>query len=225
MESKDRLTQWLKNLKSIVKAYDEPAICSDNDNLSISTIDGELYIGVAGSNGDSKDWIGAKGNLRTKQTKIKALNKKASSGFSRSALSCFDKLKARLKNHTIDSLNISGHSRGGPIASIIACLAQEKGLAKNIKLTTFGAPKWTTDAGFNKYRVIKNSDRVVSAGDKITEIPPTTRFKKFIHFGNNFIIGEEKSRHMSKLFDYYDAHMLSTYQVLCYEALEDIENH
>lgn len=223
MENKEIARSWINNLKAIAKAYDYPTITSCNDSLSMKIIDNELYIGVAGSNGNLKDWFGATGNLRTKQKKINKLNKSASSGFVKSAIPCFKELKSQLQGSEFTKINIAGHSRGGPIASIIACLAHEEGMFSKIKLTTFGAPRWTTDERFNDYKFIRDSDRVVSAGDKIAEIPFSTRFNKFIHFGNFFLMGSEKNRHIGNMFDYYDAHMLATYQTLCYEALEDYD--
>ena len=213
--------RWLNNLKAIAKAYDNPTIDSQNDRLGMKIINNELYVGVAGSNGNLKDWFGSTGNIKIRQKKIVGLDKRASSGFVNASVECFEQFKKQIVGHDFTKLNISGHSRGGPIASIIACLAHEESLFEDIKLTTFGSPRWTTDARFNEYKLIRQSERVVSAGDKIPSIPPATYFNNFIHFGSVFIIGAEKNRHIGKMLDYYDAHMLATYQALCYEALED----
>lgn len=213
--------RWINNLKAIAKAYDNPTFDSYNDCIGMKIINNELYVGVAGSNGSLKDWFGSTGNIKTRQKKIKQLNKTASAGFVNAALDCFEGLKDQLKGSSFNRVNISGHSRGGPIASIVACLAHAEGLFDDIKLTTFGAPRWTTDDRFNEYELIRLSDRIISAGDKIPSIPPATYFNNFIHLGRVFIIGAEKNRHIGKMLDYYDAHMLATYQALCYEALED----
>jgi hypothetical protein len=208
---------WILNLKHIAQAYDNPEIIVGNDSISTNIIGDTLHVAVAGSNGHLRDWLGRKGNVKLYQKYIDQLQKTASRGFAESAMDCFNEIK----HIKADKLNISGHSRGGPLASIIACLMHEDGLFNHIDLTTFGAPMWTTDKAYDKYHFIRNSTRVVSAGDKIPDLPPRSCFSRFIHFGNQYTIGRLKNRHAGSFFDYYDAHMLATYQYICYEMMNN----
>jgi len=116
---------------------------------------------------------------------------------------------------------ICGHSRGGPIASIVACLIYEKLYIDNIELTTFGSPRFTTDESFKDYKFIRESCRVVFSGDVITKMPKRCfcnfKIKKMIELGREYILGEEKDRHAGKILDNYDAHQISMYKSICYD--------
>lgn len=217
--TKELLNNWINSISFIERAYDVPTLRVHNDNVFIREIGDVTHVAIAGSNGNRSDWIGSRGNLTITQDKIKDLNKTATRGFVNASLSCYNQIVSYAQQNKVC---ICGHSRGGPIASIVACLLHEKD-NKEITLTTFGSPRFTHDESFNDYDFIKNSCRVVSNGDGITAIPDRLFFNRkwvdMIHLGNEFVIGEKKDRHAGRFFDYYDAHAISMYKSTCYDML------
>jgi len=217
---KKLLNKWIRQITFIEDAYDDPTLKVHNDSLLIKHDEaGHHHIGVAGSNGNWTDWVGSRGNFTITQDKIPDVGKTATRGFVNAALACFQEIERRFNITT--SVHISGHSRGGPIASILACLIHSRLGIQDIELTTFGSPKFTTDKSFNDFEFMKTSSRVVSIGDTVTDMPGHVRgfLRKapMVHLGKEYRIGNEKHRHMLKLMDNYDAHMISMYKSICYD--------
>lgn len=101
------------------------------------------------------------------------------SGFGVMAAEIYQALK---KEHLADdvlreySVSFYGHSLGGAVASILAMYLHEDGA--NIRnVITFGAPRFTTNAGARKYQVLNaKTFRIVRCDDVVPFLPPPNFF-------------------------------------------------
>ena len=79
---------------------------------------------------------------------------------------------------------VTGHSLGGAVASVAACMISHKNYtpAEKIKLITYGQPR----VGNNEYvavmsKLVPNAFRIVHGHDIVTRIPP--EWWRYVHYG------------------------------------------
>lgn len=198
----------IRDCRLLEKAYDTPTYKTKTEQVFIKQEDDCIVFAIAGSN-QIRDW---RNNLNKKQAPI--YDFEVSEGFLFGAKAIQEDV-LNVANATGMSIHLTGHSRGGAVASILAIILEKAGFTASLR--TFGSPKWTKSQISSE--VINNSVRYVTPGDLITMWPVRSGFK---HLGNRILIGKDIDRHAGRFFDVYDSHMLSYYMIELYaKALDE----
>jgi hypothetical protein len=146
--------EWLQ-----VKAKNETAVVRIND-FSID-------IGVAGSN-DFKDWFD---NFRIIGTTRSGYGR-VPRGFYTNLDRLAPKIMELIKDHRDKTVTISGHSRGGAIAFLLAIFLHRQGF-RITDIVTFGCPNVGKSNFIREVKRIKANIRMYKNGsDLITTLPP-----------------------------------------------------
>lgn len=100
------------------------------------------------------------------------------SGFREIALGVLAFLRDHVTKQEFDEYDfrLFGHSLGGAVASIVAMYLHQSG-KRVAAVVTFGAPRFTTNAGARKYQVLNEQTlRVVRCDDVVPFLPPPNFF-------------------------------------------------
>lgn len=181
----------LADARRLDLAYRQPSDSYKNEQWFVEMVGDTIYIAIAGSN-DIPDWIQNFTAWRfwLHQKKIGNTGYKGTAGYVNAADNLFKVFKHLRRDKNIV---ISGHSKGGPVASFLALLLLEKGY--DVELRTFAAPRCVTkpipELGF--------TNQYIMLGDYVPSYPQS--FRSWQHFGIERYFGKSPVDHVGIIKD------------------------
>lgn len=214
----------IEDCRCLRKSYDNPSVVNESEQFYHEEQDDRHVFAIAGtdSTGALRDWIL---NL---SKRLKTLTREPRISVHRGFLAGAEMLFSAIESIAAVNdkpVHLTGHSRGGPVASICALVlaSTPEYSDRKVSLTTFASPYWTKSQIDAK--VLEESHRYKTKGDFIADWPEVTNrtSRPWVMFGTEHVLGEEKDRHPGAFFDVWDVHSIANYE-LELRLLNDKEN-
>lgn len=144
---------------------------------------------------------------------------KATSGYVVGAENCIKLLKKQGELDKGRKIRLTGHSAGGPKATIVGLQLQKQGF--NVReIRTFGAPKFSTKP-LTEFMLLNSLHRYVAEDDPIPLWPPSRPWRAWRHHGTEHRVGDPVDNHIGVVRDSIEAHLMPNYISSIRRALDE----